>query len=80
MTLATICQHYWDIETPGGETAEGVCRNCGEKKDFDTAVDEVYGAMKRRCKVCGVAKVRTLKWFAKDNSKYLSKVCRECTG
>ena len=28
------CQHYWIIEMPNGPTSQGVCRTCGDKKEF----------------------------------------------
>ncbi len=28
------CHHYWLIETPHGATCKGICRFCGEVKDF----------------------------------------------
>lgn len=28
------CDHHWVIETPNGPTANGVCKYCGEIKEF----------------------------------------------
>ena len=28
------CRHYWRIESPKGPTSRGVCKLCGEEKDF----------------------------------------------
>lgn len=28
------CRHYWVIESPHGPTSRGVCRLCGEEKEF----------------------------------------------
>ena len=28
------CRHYWLIETPHGAICKGICRFCGEEKDF----------------------------------------------
>jgi hypothetical protein len=28
------CKHHWLLETPNGPTARGVCKYCGENKDF----------------------------------------------
>ena len=28
------CRHYWLIETPNGATCKGICRFCGEEKEF----------------------------------------------
>jgi hypothetical protein len=26
--------HYWEIATPEGPMSKGLCRHCGEKRDF----------------------------------------------
>jgi len=28
------CRHYWVIETPTGPTSPGLCRLCGERREF----------------------------------------------
>ena len=28
------CQHQWIIDMPSGPSSKGVCRQCGEEKDF----------------------------------------------
>ena len=28
------CNHYWIIETAHGPTSKGVCKHCGEEKEF----------------------------------------------
>ena len=28
------CQHYWVLEPPKGTVSKGVCRSCGERRDF----------------------------------------------
>ena len=28
------CRHYWRIDSPKGPTSRGVCKLCGEEKDF----------------------------------------------
>ena len=30
----TECKHFWVIESPSGPTSDGVCRNCGEAREF----------------------------------------------
>lgn len=30
----TKCSHYWIIETAHGPTSKGVCKYCGEEKEF----------------------------------------------
>ena len=34
------CCHYWKIETPNGPTSKGVCRICGEEKEFSNSPPE----------------------------------------
>lgn len=29
-----ICVHYWNIEPPDGPVSLGICKKCGEKKQF----------------------------------------------
>jgi hypothetical protein len=33
------CKHHWDIESPNGPYAHGVCRCCGAERDFDNSGD-----------------------------------------
>jgi hypothetical protein len=28
------CIHYWIVESPNGPTSRGVCKFCGEEKEF----------------------------------------------
>lgn len=28
------CSHYWQIETPSGSTSRGICKRCGETREF----------------------------------------------
>tara|TARA_Y100000588_G_scaffold80086_1_gene83961 strand:+ start:986 stop:1210 length:225 start_codon:yes stop_codon:yes gene_type:complete len=30
----TECKHFWVIESPSGPTSDGVCRHCGEAREF----------------------------------------------
>ncbi len=30
----TGCQHYWVIDPPKRTASKGVCRSCGEERDF----------------------------------------------
>ena len=41
----TTCAHHWDIAAPDGPTSLGVCRNCGDTKEFanHAAIDKIYG-------------------------------------
>lgn len=29
------CRHHWIIETPNGPFSRGVCKLCGEERDFE---------------------------------------------
>jgi hypothetical protein len=33
--MATGCRHHWIIETPNGPVSKGVCKLCGEERDFE---------------------------------------------
>ena len=33
------CQHHWVIDSPAGPTSRGVCRRCGEERDFQNYVE-----------------------------------------
>jgi hypothetical protein len=42
---ATVCRHRWRIATPNGPISPGVCRLCGEQRDFPTTTEEsAWGA------------------------------------
>ena len=28
------CAHFWMIDSPSGPTSKGVCKMCGDEKDF----------------------------------------------
>ena len=32
--VTTACRHYWSIESADGPTSRGICRVCGEEKEF----------------------------------------------
>jgi len=34
------CCHYWLIDSPNGTTSRGVCKFCGEERDFFNSVPE----------------------------------------
>lgn len=40
IAMEPVCRHRWVIETPNGETSQGVCRVCGSKKDFPNAAED----------------------------------------
>ena len=37
-TTKTDCVHYWIIESPVGPTSNGVCKYCGEEREFQNYV------------------------------------------
>ena len=39
------CHHYWLLGTPDGPTCKGICRFCGEEKEFASSIEGVI-AMK----------------------------------
>ena len=34
------CCHYWLIDSPDGAISKGVCKFCGEEKDFYNSIPE----------------------------------------
>ena len=32
------CAHHWEIESPNGPTSVGVCKVCGETKEFRNSI------------------------------------------
>ena len=32
------CVHHWMIDSPSGPASRGVCRKCGQEKDFPNAI------------------------------------------
>jgi len=34
-TCADTCIHHWVIEPPEGPVSKGVCRKCGQERQFD---------------------------------------------
>lgn len=34
------CVHHWVIDPPNGPTSVGVCKNCGEEREFPNAEPE----------------------------------------
>ena len=37
--VTVVCQHHWVIQAADGPTSAGVCRVCGEIKDFKNYVE-----------------------------------------
>lgn len=40
------CHHYWIIEIANGPKSQGICRYCGESREFLNAVPD-FNTMKR---------------------------------
>ena len=37
--IVVICQHHWEIKAADGPTSPGMCRFCGEARDFKNYVE-----------------------------------------
>ena len=37
--VVVVCNHHWVIQAADGPTSPGVCRLCGENKDFKNYVE-----------------------------------------
>ena len=35
-----LCRHHWVIESPHGATSEGVCKKCGDTREFSNSTPE----------------------------------------
>lgn len=35
-STAADCKHHWKIGSPNGSVSRGVCRHCGESREFAT--------------------------------------------
>ena len=44
------CAHYWKIETSLGPTSRGICKLCGEEKEFFNAMPEPLPLKEKRDK------------------------------
>ena len=42
------CEHHWVLAAPNGPTSKGVCRSCGEERDFRNHLVEDWGQGARR--------------------------------
>ena len=40
-STATSCVHHWIIEAPSGRESHGVCKRCGEARDFANSTEHV---------------------------------------
>jgi hypothetical protein len=37
-----VCRHHWLIETPHGPTSWGICKHCGERREFNNASADAF--------------------------------------
>jgi len=42
------CTHWWEIEIANGPTSQGICKFCGETRDFFNSFDFLYMKIGRR--------------------------------
>jgi len=38
----SLCRHHWVIDTPDGPVSTGVCRLCGEQREFKNFLEGTY--------------------------------------
>ena len=43
----SACQHHWVIDPPEGPVSKGVCRSCGEERDFLNYAERPYNTWDR---------------------------------
>lgn len=42
-TAVPTCQHHWKIDSPRGALSKGVCKRCGEEREFrNSTTDYVW--------------------------------------
>ena len=42
------CEHHWVLDPPaGGPVTNGVCRNCGEERDFPTYTEPTWNNQRK---------------------------------
>ena len=40
MASSAKCPHYWVIDSPSGPTSRGMCKLCGQTKEFRNSTDD----------------------------------------
>ncbi len=50
------CVHHWNIQTSQGSMSEGICRLCGEKREFHNSPEASWAEQARRSRAEKVAK------------------------
>ena len=43
-----MCIHYWRIEVPDGRKSMGVCKYCGEEKEFTNSLEDMLEERKAK--------------------------------
>ena len=51
------CVHHWKIATSQGSMSEGVCRLCGEKREFHNSPEASWAEQARRARAERESKV-----------------------
>jgi hypothetical protein len=41
VTEIPTCRHHWLIEAPQGSTSKGICKVCGEHREFRNSSDDI---------------------------------------
>lgn len=59
------CRHHWLIETPQGATSRGVCKLCGQEKEFRNSFDGIWD--REPGPEAGHVRVSTVKQIARDD-------------
>jgi hypothetical protein len=54
------CHHYWIIEMANGPKSRGVCRYCGEARDFFNSMPD-FSVLKRNSNPLGLPKMPDVK-------------------
>ncbi len=41
-TESSTCRHHWVIDSPAGPVSNGICRLCGEVREFRNSLEDSY--------------------------------------
>lgn len=64
--------HYWNIATPTGPISIGVCRCCGEKKNFYNYINVGFNDRESSVSVGGMPKTKRAKKQSNEYSEEIS--------
>jgi len=59
-----MCEHYWVLESQHGKTSLGVCKYCGERREFLNAFPDTPGVRVQSYQNMGMCK----RMFIPDNN------------